>query len=69
MIPYIFQTIFYFYTGLYLWKRTEDGKLINDILEDKWLYGNKKIFFATTAKMNHNSRCSACEGICFLAYT
>ena len=59
--------IFYFYTGVYLWKKTIDGMLINKRLQQNWKYGNNKFFFLTTDAMNYDIDCSASNVICFLA--
>ena len=61
--------IFHFYIGIYLWKKTIDGKLINKHLQQNWKYGNNKFFFSTINAMNHDIDCSASNGICFLADT
>ena len=61
--------IFHFYIGVYLWKKTIDGKLINKHLQQNWKYGNNKFFFSTINAMNHDIDCSASNGICFLADT
>ena len=61
--------IFHFYIGIYLWKKTKDGKLINKHLQQNWKYGNNKFFFSTIDAMNYDIDCSASNGICFLADT
>lgn len=60
---------FFFYIGVYLWKRTIDGKLINKHKQQNWKYGNNKFFFSKTDAMNYDIDCSASNGICFLAET
>ena len=59
--------IFYLYIDRYLWKKTEDGKLINKRRQQNWKYGNNKFFFLTTDAMNYDIDCSASNEICFIA--
>ena len=64
-----FLNIFHFYTEDYLWKNTSDGKLINKAYEHNWIYGDEKFLFTPTDKLYDDKKCSAFQGIFFLAYT
>ena len=68
MITKTFVDIFHFYTGVYLWRKTNDGKLVNKHYQRDWIYGNKTfIFIRTVGNIYSTLSTSAFNGICFLA--